>query len=285
MTDKNKHNEKNSTAAAAAGGFAAGAAGSLAANAIPKIHVEIVAEHEPETTAEPLPEEVKIVATAEAPEPEAAILANDEGIRFAHVDADNFGDAFAQARAQVGPGGAFEYNGKIYSTYIAEEWDAMSAEERTDYQHRVFQDAPAQHHTPSQHGNTAAHSTPSATTGEVPANAEMISDDPHNNPIEVIGVETVEDGNGEIMNVAVVEIEGEQALLVDIDNDGVIDAMFIDENHDGEYQPTEVSDISGAGIEIEDLMQSQSASQGDFLYAVNDDMPDYVNDADSIMSV
>lgn len=285
MTDKNRHNEKSSTAAAAAGGFAAGAAGSLAANAIPKIHVEIVAEHEAETSAASLPEEISIVATAESPEPDATILANDEGIRFAHVDADNFGDAFAQARAQVGPGGAFEYNGKIYSTYIAEEWDAMSAEERSDYQHQVFTDAPVHHHTPMQQSNTTVHSTSSATTGEIPANAEMISDEPHNNPIEVIGVETVEDDNGKIMNVAVVEIEGEQALLVDLDNDGVIDVMLCDENNDGEIDSSEITDVSEAGIEIVDLMQSQAASEGNYLYASNDDMPDYMNDADSVMSV
>lgn len=270
MTDKNKNSGKINIAGAATAGAAAGAVGSTAANAMPKIKVEIVTEADTEPTAD---------TTPETPEPEQAILANEEGIRFAHVEADSFGEAFAQARAQVGPGGAFEYNGKIYSTYIAEEWDAMSADERASYQQRVFQEAPT-HHTQT----SSSTSTTVTHNDRIPDNTETVSDDTTDSGIKVLEVETVNE-DGRIMNLATVDFGGEQALLVDLDNDGVIDVMLCDENNDGEIDSSEITDVSEAGIEIIDLMQSQAASEGNYLYASNDDMPDYVNDADSVMSV
>lgn len=44
-----------------------------------------------------------------------------------------FSQAFGTARAEVGPGGAFEWHGNVYSTYTAEEWEKMSTEERGEY--------------------------------------------------------------------------------------------------------------------------------------------------------
>ena len=87
------------------------------------------------------------------------------------------------------------------------------------------------------------------------------------------------------MNVALVECEGDQALLVDVDNNGSIDVLLHDDNGDGQLQESEFHDISGAGLEVADLMQAQAVQQGDVLYASNDDMPDYINDADSTMTV
>lgn len=50
------------------------------------------------------------------------------------TDEMSFGDAFAAARAEVGPGGAFEWRGGVYGTYTADEWANMTAEEREAYQ-------------------------------------------------------------------------------------------------------------------------------------------------------
>lgn len=52
----------------------------------------------------------------------------------AHVnDNMSFEDAFASAREDVGPGGVFYWHGGIYGTYYKEEWDAMSAEEKSEF--------------------------------------------------------------------------------------------------------------------------------------------------------
>lgn len=54
-----------------------------------------------------------------------------------------FGEAFDIARAEVGPGGVFCWNGGVYSTFTAEEWDAMTPEERADFAQHVPVAVPA----------------------------------------------------------------------------------------------------------------------------------------------
>ncbi len=286
-----KKSKKGRTAAAAVSGFVAGAA----------VGVGATAAAQTQTQTQPLESAEEIVDKADdssestkevvvAPEPEQAILANDEGIRYAHVDADNFNDAFAQARTQVGPGGVFEYNGKIYATYVAEEWNEMSAQERADFQSKVFETTPS-HHTPHSHSQATetvtAHNEviPESHTETEPNNEEMIAAEPADNEIRVLGVEAVQNEYGQIMNVALVENNGDQALLIDVDNNGTIDVLLQDDSGDGEIQESEVYDISGSGLEVADLLQAQAAGQGDVYYASNDDMPDYINDADSFVEV
>lgn len=277
MTKKAK---KGNTIAAAAGGVVVGAAAGAAATAsasTPNVDPEALVDVQDDVATEETPE---------APAPEQAILANDEGIRYAHVEADNFNDAFAQARAQVGPGGVFEYNGRLYGTYYADEWDNLTSEEKADYQNRVNEVAPS-HHSNSHSTYAAVQEVEHHDVAPevVPANAEMISAEPVDNEIRVLGVEAVQNEDGQIINIALVEHEGDQALLVDVDNNGSIDVLLHDDNGDGQLQESEIHDISGAGIDIADLMEVQAAQEGDFFYASNDDMPDYINDADSIMTV
>lgn len=290
------------TVAAAAGGFVAGAAAGAAFTASASNSkeeavaiLEDSAQEEKPTEEKPAENAAKEKQTespvkeekTETPAPEQVILANDEGIRYAHVDADNFNDAFAQARAQVGAGGVFEYDGKLYGTYYADEWKDMSAQERADYQSRVNEVAPSHHSEPS-HAASAHYTAQNFSDSPevIPTNAEMISAEPVDNDIKFLGVEAVQNENGDIMNVALIENGGDQALLVDVDNNGVIDVIIHDDNYDGQFQPNEIHDISGAGLEVADLMECHAAQQGDMLFtAYDNDMPDYVNDADSIMNV
>lgn len=41
----------------------------------------------------------------------------------------SFGDAFAAARAEIGPGGVFEWKGNLYATDTVEEWNASHPRE------------------------------------------------------------------------------------------------------------------------------------------------------------
>jgi hypothetical protein len=265
-----KKKKSISKAGLSAGAFAAGAGVGYAAISADKLtdDSEASAEGDNEATTD-----------SNAESPENTILANEEDIRYAHVDADNFNDAFAQARAQVGAGGVFEYNGKLYGTYTSDEWNAMTDQEKIDYQNRVNEVAPT-HHTPLVEPTT----TSTADTIEVqaePTNVEYVSTDHVDNEIRVLGVEAVSDDEGHTMNVALVECEGDQAMMVDVDNDGTIDVIVHDDNNDGILQESEIVDISGAGIEVSDLAQAQAATDSGLLYASNDDMPDYINDADT----
>lgn len=284
--ENQKKGKKGNAAAVGAGAFVAGAAVGVGATAF--------ATNSPEEVASPEEVVAEGASETEAPAPEQAIVANDEGIRYAHVDADNFSDAFAQARAQVGPGGVFEYDGKLYGTYTADEWSEMSADERADYQARVNEVAPAHHaqshHAQSHHEASHYEEQPVEAHHEeshesVPSNAQMVSQETGDNEIRVLGVETVQDEDGNVMNMAIVETEGEQVLLVDVDNDGKIEALIHDDNGDGLVQESEIHNIAEAEIEFADLQQAHAAQEGNMLYAANDDMPDYTNDADMYMEV
>ena len=49
----------------------------------------------------------------------------------------SFEDAFATAREQVGPGGIFYWHGAVFSTYTADEWEAMSDDDHERYASQV----------------------------------------------------------------------------------------------------------------------------------------------------
>lgn len=55
-------------------------------------------------------------------------------------ESQTFAEAFAAARAEVGAGGLFEWNGHHYGTYYKEEWDALPEEAKNEFTHSVFAD-------------------------------------------------------------------------------------------------------------------------------------------------
>ena len=113
------------------------------------------------------------------------------------------------------------------------------------------------------------------------ANAEMVDEQSAQGGIKVLGVEAVVDPHGNPMTVAAIEIDNDQALLVDVDNNGIMDVIMVDENHDGQISENEIYDASDAGISTADLQHHMAASQDPgMLMASNDGMPDYMNDAD-----
>ncbi|MBO5957924.1 MAG: hypothetical protein J6Q39_10265 [Bacteroidales bacterium] len=275
-----KTSAKNEKAAYAAGGFAAGLASGVAGSAIAAnpaeddVTEEIAAEENVVVTE--TAQEVVEEQAYTTPEPEDVLLATDEGIRIAQVD-DNasFAEAFADARAQVGPGGAFEWRGHVYNTYYAEEWNNMSAEERAEYQSKIDYATIA-----GDTNNNVVEKTPYVEQNSMASNTEMVDNDTESDSVKVLGVEAVEDEYGNQMTIAAIEVEGEQALLVDVDNDGTMDALIVDENYDNQIDPNnEIFDIEDCNIETNDLMQ-MSMEQNEVYYASNDGMPDYMNDAD-----
>ena len=283
-----KTSAKNEKAIYAAGGFAAGlasgvAGSAFASNSVESNMAEVVEtpENTAETTVEPVATTYSQTSVVDesiyaTPEPEDVLLATDEGVRIAQVD-DNasFAEAFADARAQVGPGGAFEWRGHVYNTYYAEEWNNMSAEERAEYQSKIDYATIA-----GDTNNNVVEETPYVEQNSMASNTEMVDNDTESDSVKVLGVEAVEDEYGNQMTIAAIEVEGEQALLVDVDNDGTMDALIVDENYDNQIDPNnEIFDIEDCNIETNDLMQ-MSMEQNEVYYASNDGMPDYMNDAD-----
>ncbi len=304
----------------AAGGFVAGAAvgvGSSAMAATPAdeevkteeqpvaaeatVQSEAVAGKTEEATAKTEDTAQTAEPVQSAPNPEDVLVATDEGIRVAQVNDDvSFSQAFADARAQVGSGGAFEWHGKVYSTYYEEEWNSMSAEQKAEYQSKIdYQDITGEQ--PSNAGAVYQNASSVASVEPEPAventslhesiaaDAEMV-DNSSSSPmdVKVLGVETVQDENGNPITVAELEIDSHQAFMADIDDDGKMDVMAVDGlqsgNPDGYMTEDDFADIREANIETEDLQQRMYAEQQpETYYAQNDNLPDYMNDADVSM--
>lgn len=214
-----------------------------------------------------------------APEPEDAIVATATGVRVAQVD-DNasFSQAFADARAQVGPGGVFEWHGRVYGTYYKDEWDNMTAEQKHEYQASIdykdviSDESMAQHHNEvAQHNvhHTSYHTQETTAKPETENDSQDVSSEDVDVQVLEVG-QTDLNGDGIPENAAVLEVNGHEVLIVDIDQDGIADAAFCDVDNDGQV---EMADLSGENV----AMPEQSA--GDAYMAQADNAPDYVNDA------
>lgn len=82
------------------------------------------------------------------------------------------------------------------------------------------------------------------------------------------------------MNVAGVRIDGEDAILVDVDNDNTFDVLAMDTNHNGDLEDNEIVDISDQHITTAQLGGSPNADGG--LVADTDVEPDYTESTDGI---
>lgn len=221
-----------------------------------------------------------------APDPEDAIVATATGVRVAQVD-DNasFSQAFADARAQVGPGGVFEWHGRVYGTYYKDEWDNMTVEQKHEYQASIdykdviSDDSMAQHHNDMAQHNATHHESNVHHTSyhhqETTAKPETVNDsqDVSSEDVDVQVLEVGQtdlNGDGIPENAAVLEVNGHEVLIVDIDQDGIADAALCDVDNDGQV---EIADLSGENM----AMPEQSA--GDAYMAQSDNAPDYMNDA------
>lgn len=217
---------------------------------------------------------------------EEAVTAEGTTAPVAQVSDDmSFSQAFAAARQQVGAGGVFTWHGKVYGTYYKEEWDGMTAEEKADFQASVdYNNVPTDHAVPSHDAhhevhadvadNHAATEAQESEASNTASEAQETASDPADVDIHVISVEHNVNMNGHDVDVAVIQVDGHNGMLVDIDHDGIVNGAIVDFNDDGQVQQNEVSpDLSGQNIQMPQM------SDGDMYMAQNDDMPDYTNDA------
>jgi len=158
----------------------------------------------------------------------------DGQIEIAVVDQTNdFNTAFWEARAQVGAGGCFEYNGNIYSTFTTQEWEELSPSQQAQFMNDVRTQS---------------------------TSSDSFADNSQN--IEVNSVGTLTDADGNTMAHAEVNIDGHNVVMVDNDNDGVIDFAVVDANADGEISSDEIIDMTQVGVTIDD-MQAYMHSHAD----------------------
>ena len=156
--------------------------------------------------------------------PDSPII--DESLKVADVEQGlTFSQAFAAARAEVGPGGVFYWNGGIYNTYTAEEWNSMSQAEKN-----VF----AQHVNPEVHPNEL--STPTDANPQIVVvhhvyhHVEVHQPESNTEDVQIVDEQSDSDNiqDGDVHIVGYANVEGHLAVGFDMNNDGMTDVAIID---------------------------------------------------------
>lgn len=202
------------------------------------------------------------------------------------TDDMSFSQAFAAARTEVGPGGAFVWHGNVYSTYRSDdtEWQSMSEDQRMEHGNtimaQVHPESSSQHLASAGSYVDAGHSNESVEDVSVnPAPAEDESDV----DVHIIGVGQVVAEDGSSVIVGVGQINGMDANFIDSDGDGNVDTVIIDSNSNGVLDANDEMHHmpQGTGITVEGMIAEAHANEAmaveDQLYA---DMPDYANSED-----
>lgn len=183
---------------------------------------------------------------------EQPVIYSDAPVAYSVNDNMSFNEAFAAARSEVGPGGVFSWHGGVYGTYYANEWANMDNAARNDFAQSVHQ-SPTPYHTNDYYAQHSSSSRP------VQSNIDSSDDDAE---VRVLGVEHVSSPAGRLVEVAAVEIDGERAALIDVDNDGIVDGLIADANHDGRISGDEIYDVEHMDISMDELRMAQE--QGHF---------------------
>ena len=95
--------------------------------------------------------------------------------------------------------------------------------------------------------------------------------------IEILGYETVSNDDGSQMDVAIVSVDGQEAIVADLDLDGTADVIAADLNGNGSLDDGEFADVSGQGIAMVTFQDAAGMADDSMLLTQNED---YVNDAD-----
>lgn len=187
-----------------------------------------------------------------------------------------FGEAFAAARNEVGAGGAFEWHGRVYSTYSEEEWNELSEEQQSDYSSQVMNDSEplqaeiqgfaevdAMHENVTDEAMSVMDAT-DAVQNEAAAMEDSVE-------IEVLGV--VHDDAAAGVDVVNMPEDNSSSVLVDVNENEVA----VDVDYAAEVADNEIVGATDDSITLEHFSEIPDAN--DNFYASNDDLPDYTNDA------
>lgn len=216
--------------------------------------------------------------TPEVQAPEASETSHtlENGLKVAEVSDDlSFGDAFAKARAEVGPGGVFHWHGGIYNTYTADEWSNMTVEQKHDFAQQVQPEIrPDEIPTPTDAHPDVAVQPATEATPEQPA---------QDDDVQVVSqTSETPDDDSDVHIVGYGEVQGHTAVALDLDNDGDADVAIIDVDDSGGISaPDVVVDTQGHAATVGEIAGQPDPSQMASMENpdVAPDMPDYMNDA------
>lgn len=226
-----------------------------------------------------VPDEATDATTADAAtaEMQQADSATEAALPVARIHNDmSFGEAFAAARAEVGPGGVFIWHGGIYNTYTADEWNAMTPQQKNDFAHQVNPEV-RPHEVPTP---TDAH--PDVTVQPATdADVQTVSDTSDVHVVEQQIAQNFDMGD-DVHIVGYANAEGHLVVGYDSTGDGQADVAIID--MDGNLAPSDadvIMDRDGNMARLGDLDNESDMNQTAAMENpdVAPDMPDYMNDA------
>lgn len=131
---------------------------------------------------------------------------------------------------------------------------------------------------------------------EVPIDPPFLGEE-----VEVVDYHRIMNEDGQEIDIANVIVNGNEVKVIDVNLDGYADMLAHDVNHNGIIEVSEIQDIEHTGVSMEPLQEA--AGFDPYLYSLNgiqpdpdlpeyhnmmiyddplaqDDLPDYVNDAD-----
>lgn len=205
------------------------------------------------------------------------------------TDEMSFEEAFAAARAEVGTSGTFTWHGHVYGTFTADEWNAMSNEDKMNYFNEINEHAPIEHQTTPEpqvvhvyhhNANNGAAEASSHAQVQTQPQAQQDTHQGHTTPIadnnmgedsdvHALGdVQAVENADGSVTYVQPIEAQGHMGLLMGDDASGP-DVAVIDINDTNSLDPNDI---------IIDLNSGDTARIGDVMAAANTQPdPGYTN--------
>ena len=187
----------------------------------------------------------------------------------------SFGEAFAAARQEVGPGGVFEWHGGVYGTYYADEWDKMTPEEQAEFGRHINYGGGG--HQQEEPVATVDPQEPELNVDPEEPQIINVSHEQQEAEVQILGVsnETLEDGSQ--VTIGHLQQQGDDVYVVDVNQNGQFDILMHDDNGDGVITSDEVYDITDQNLSVASLQQQSAMQNGDYLAQNN--QPDYINDA------
>lgn len=134
---------------------------------------------------------------------------------------------------------------------------------------------------------TASVETPIAADAEYVDDSNVVTaaDTTEDNEVHVVGAVAVDNADGgQAIIVGLEAADGDRAIVVDVDSDGKIDYLVHDDNQNQQIEENEIYDVHEEGWQTEAYLADLEQQQTQQEMAMNDDdMSDYMNDADAGM--
>lgn len=213
------------------------------------------------------------------PEMEADVpLYTNAPVAYDVSDNMTFDQAFAAARAEVGPGGVFSWHGGIYGTYYETEWDAMSDAQKIAYADSVHPEVTPQH----VQVNLINEAHPDVVV-------DVMATDTHGTRTNFSNADAVvSEEDDDVHIVGQGEVYGHRAAALDLTGDYEADVVVIDADDSNSLTDSDVVAFpDGTATTISDMVEGNPPLPyvGNEQNAIMEnpevapDMPDYMDDA------